>query len=448
MSKKNNIHVHIQSLGEVELKYISYGATRIFDKLLEDQIPDREFVIKVLFYQLVQPKIGFENFQKIPDEELEQLATAFIQNEDYTSKYFQDTGDLFKDFKQAIDIGNKKRSEEIRKSIEPIIKSTQASIRMFDRDFARIIQQSLVGTSYIQDSLRGLSAFSTAVSKQIADSQQMIALAVKPILEQYQSTAKILAESLRPQIEVWEKWSDQNKRIFESYSTYWADFQNKYNIAEAKAVEVLQKYKWFITPSMPFSIVFEIVTLDKKKGRQDKAVNKLFIQYFEADKWKNLEAMVASWENNPLFEKRHKILTDCLNTIKIVSGQNVNVANVVLPTLITQIDGVISDYLISKDISWEREYDDLVDRKTGIVKKVGRKSQLKKSKPKILTTPLDDLANDIFLNILFQRSQKGKPLATPFNFNRHKIIHGENKRYGRKDYLIRAFMVLDLLAHF
>ena len=73
---------------------------------------------------------------------------------------------------------------------------------------------------------------------------------------------------------------------------------------------------------------------------------------------------------------------------------------------------------------------------------------LSKSKPKVLTTQLDDLANDIFLNILFQRSQKGKPLATPFSFNRHKIIHGESIKYGRKDYLIRAFMVLDLLAHF
>jgi hypothetical protein len=132
--------------------------------------------------------------------------------------------------------------------------------------------------------------------------------------------------------------------------------------------------------------------------------------------------------------KRYKILTDSLDTVKAASKKGINEANVVLPTLITQIDGALTDYLNSKGLQWKSE--------------VGRKSQFKNAKPKVLTTPLDDLANDIFLNILFQKSLRGKPLVTPFNFNRHKIIHGENVRYGRKDYLVRAFMVLDLLSHF
>jgi hypothetical protein len=139
---------------------------------------------------------------------------------------------------------------------------------------------------------------------------------------------------------------------------------------------------------------------------------------------------------------------DCVVAVKMASKKGINEANVVLPTLITQIDGALTDYLNSKGLQWDSDYDDWVDTRTGKVRKVGRKTQFKNAKPKVLTTPLDDLANDIFLNILFQRSQKGKPLATPFNFNRHKIIHGESVRYGRKDYLIRAFMVLDLLAHF
>ena len=197
---------------------------------------------------------------------------------------------------------------------------------------------------------------------------------------------------------------------------------------------------------MPF--IFEVVKLDKKKGRQDKAVNGLFIKYFEAKNWQNLEGMVNDWKNKPLLKKRYKILADCVEVVKIASKKGVNGANVVLPTLITQIDGALTDYLNSKNIQWDCDYDDWIDRKTGKVKKIGRKTQFKNSKPKVLTTQLDDLANDIFLNILFQRSQKGKPLATPFSFNRHKIIHGESIKYGRKDYLIRAFMVLDLLAHF
>lgn len=115
-----------------------------------------------------------------------------------------------------------------------------------------------------------------------------------------------------------------------------------------------------------------------------------------------------------------------------------------LPTIIAQIDGFLTDYLDSKNISYDCAYDDFIQN--GKVKKIGRKSQFKKSSSKAFTSSLDDLANDIFLNILFQQSQKGKPLKTPFNFNRHKIMHGENVKYGRKDYLIRSFLLIDFLV--
>jgi len=440
----HNTKTKSETLGDVELKYVSYGDTIEFAKILQETTKDRDFVAKILFHQLVKPKISFGDFQKTSDVELETLAKAFVKNENHTFKYFQDTGDYFKDFKKALVVGHEKHIEELRKTFEPIIKSAQETLTAFSKNYASVIQQAIDGTSYIQESMRGLAQ----VAQQVSDTQRRLFESIKPAVEQYQATAKIIAESLRPQIDFWQKWTEQNKKVFDSFSKYWADFQKTYNIAEQKAVGVLQKYKWFITPSFPMPFIFEVVKLDKKKGRQDKAVNGLFIKYFEAKNWQNLEGMVNDWKNKPLLKKRYKILADCVEVVKIASKKDVNGANVVLPTLITQIDGALTDYLNSKNIQWDCDYDDWIDRKTGKVKKIGRKTQFKNSKPKVLTTQLDDLANDIFLNILFQRSQKGKPLATPFSFNRHKIIHGESIKYGRKDYLIRAFMVLDLLAHF
>lgn len=439
-----NTKTKSETLGDIELKYVSYGDTIEFVKILQEAPKDKDFVAKILFHQLVKPEISFGDFQKISDVELEALAKAFVKNENHTFKYFQDTGDYFKDFKQALVVGHEKHIEELRKTFEPIIKSAQETLTAFSKNYASVIQQAIDGTSYIQESMRGLAE----VAKQASDTQRRLFESIKPAVEQYQATAKIIAESLRPQIDFWQKWTEQNKRVFDSFSNYWADFQKTYNIAEQKAVGVLQKYKWFITPSFPMPFIFEVVKLDKKKGRQDKAVNGLFIKYFEAKNWQNLEGMVNDWKNKPLLKKRYKILADCVEVVKIASKKGVNEANVVLPTLITQIDGALTDYLNSKNIRWDCDYDDWIDGKTGKVKKIGRKTQFKNSKPKVLTTQLDDLANDIFLNILFQRSQKGKPLATPFSFNRHKIIHGESIKYGRKDYLIRAFMVLDLFAHF
>jgi hypothetical protein len=48
----------------------------------------------------------------------------------------------------------------------------------------------------------------------------------------------------------------------------------------------------------------------------------------------------------------------------------INVANVVLPTLITQIDGVLTDNLNSKGLQWDSDYDNRVDTKTGKVRSI------------------------------------------------------------------------------
>ena len=56
-----------------------------------------------------------------------------------------------------------------------------------------------------------------------------------------------------------------------------------------------------------------------------------------------------------------------------------------------------------------------------------------------------DAMNDIFLDVLFQHTRYGEDY-TSIHFSRHKILHGENKRYGRKDYVIRCFMILDFLS--
>jgi len=436
MPSGNNTKTKLESLGDVEFKYVSYRDTIEFADLSQKQLSDRRFVVQILFHQLIKPRIDVDNFQKLSDKELIELSRAFVKKENHIFKYFHDTGEFFKDFKRAIATGHEKDIEELKKSV-------QQTLSAFTKSYASVIQQAVDGTSYRRESLQALAS----VAKQIGNTQRRLAEFVNPGIEECQSIARIITASLRPQIDFWQQWTEQNKNIFDSFSHYWAESQQRYNIAEAKAVKVLRKYKWFITPSFPVPFIFEVVTLDRKKARQDKAVNKLFVEYFESNNWRNLEIMVSNWKNTPLLKKRHKILADCTEMAKSTSKKRINEANVVLPTLITQIDGVLSDYLNSKNISWHCDYDDRIDQKTGKVKKAGRKTQFKNTRSNILPTKLDDLANDIFLNILFQSSHKGKPLITPFNFNRHKIIHGESVKYGRKGYLIRAFMVLDFLAH-
>lgn len=213
----------------------------------------------------------------------------------------------------------------------------------------------------------------------------------------------------------------------------------RYEVAEEKSIVVLEKYKWLISPSLPINIIYNLMEISLKTGRQDSAVNNLFIKYFSANNWQNLQSMVVGW-NGLIGRDRMKILMDCVYILQNINDKKINQTNVILPTLIAQIDGILTDYLINKEIMWRVEYDDRG-------KLVGRKSQFKKYKIVILPDKFDDIAETVFLDILLQPSQKGKKLEKPFNFNRHKIMHGENKKYGRKNYLIRAFLVLDFLAN-
>lgn len=438
---KNKIRVKTTSLGDVELKYVSYGDTRDFAKLLTRKLSDRDFVIETLHHQFIKPKINLQDLKKLSDKELINIAKVFVKNEDYTFKYWCDSRDYFADFRNAVATQEEKHLKELEKTFEPMIRSAQETLKAFHKNYGLVIQQALDASSYIKDSLQEVSR----VAEQFRETRLELTKFLEPICRQCQSTARMISEFLKPHIDFWRKWTEQNKSALESIGRFWSDFQKRYKIAEKEAVQILQKYKWFISPSMPTDFIFDVVQAGKKKGRRDKAINKIFMNHYSNNNWQNLEAMVYDWKNKPLPKKRIKILLDCVQTVKIGSSNKINVANVVLPTLITQIDGVLTDYLDNKGIGWDCAYDDFLQK--GKVKKKGRKSQFQKNWTKTLSTKLDDLANDIFLNILFQRSQKGKPLKTPFNFNRHKIIHGENFKYGRKDYMIRAFLILDFLAH-
>jgi len=102
----------------------------------------------------------------------------------------------------------------------------------------------------------------------------------------------------------------------------------------------------------------------------------------------------------------------------------------VIPTLIAQIDGIRLEFMNRNGLSfWTKD-----------------KYWKQWFKGQTPNPNLLDLANDIFLNILFQRSDPGEPLGIPFTFSRHKIMHGEYLRYGRIDNTIRAFLILDFLA--
>ncbi len=256
---------------------------------------------------------------------------------------------------------------------------------------------------------------------------------IKKFIETMAKFQKDMQKTVVPTIvNIARFFTEQNKNI-EKFVDGIRKAALAYQIAEKEVVRILKKYKWFITPDMPISILNRIIEINSHGGNKYKRVNELFRSYFFNNNFNKLNKLITKWDAVPLFKKRMKILKDCICFITKNKNKKINTVNIVLPTLIVQIDGIINDYLVQRTGQTARTFS-------------GIKTAFKSNRPKVLTLQLDDLINVIILDIFLQASYKYVPLQNPYNFNRHKIIHGENTRYGRIDYLIKSFLILDLLS--
>ena len=191
---KNNTKLELEGFGMIELKYISIGDLGEF--------------LEIIYHQLINPKISMDEFSRVSDSDLIKISGAFIEkHRGYEFKYFNDTGDFFKDFLNALKIANEKQSEEFKKTLVPVIKSVQETLTAFNKDYGSLIQQTIGAVSYINKSLLGISN----IAEQFKDVQLKAAESLKPMIEGCQSFARIV-ESFRPQIDFWQKWTEQNSR--------------------------------------------------------------------------------------------------------------------------------------------------------------------------------------------------------------------------------------------
>jgi len=263
---------------------------------------------------------------------------------------------------------------------------------------------------------------------------------VKRISDTSQQFLSSLVEEVTPMLQAIEKidkWLTKNRYIFENIAKKAAEIAKAYDLSEKEVASILQKYKWFITPGMPLRFIGMLIEIDKVGKGAYKKINELFVSFFLDNNCKEIEIMVLDWVANNLFKKRIKIIKDCLFFVKDnINNGKINVTNVALPTLISQIDGIFSDYLVLKGVQISDIKGMSYERK---------KNEFDSRKSRVLTSRLDDLAKEIFRDIFYQQTFRIQD--NPFDFNRHKIMHGENARYGKKVYLVRAFLLLDYLFY-
>ena len=432
MFDSKRIKLESETLGSIELRHIRLGDLVFIEQNIDKIVDEKEFVCSLMHNQLYSPKLEYSGFTITSDNELKSIAREFIKENSHLFDHFKETSDaeFYVNFRNSIQKHQDEEKKKLEESLAPLGKTFDKFLKQYE---------PLIGRSLIQDSfISELSRSAAAISKQWRESVVGIAEALRPTIEQFAASASVIENLVKPQIELWQRWADQSKRLFENIRSQWDSFQTNYSISEVEAIRILKKYKWFVGPSLPIMFVIEVVRIGKKAGNRRREINSLFISYFCSDNYRKLEVLINGWKGNPLFKPRMKIFRDCVDGLR---GANAgcNPSNYVLPTLIAQIDGIQQEYMEKHGITLASKG----KWKDASGKEVEWKSWYKSQ---TVNQGMMDVANDIFLNILFQKSQRGKPLETPFTFNRHKILHGENISYGRIDNTLRAFLLLDFLA--
>ena len=261
------------------------------------------------------------------------------------------------------------------------------------------------------------------------------------------SQAAMILNAIQPQISFWNDWLNNNRQIFKFYedsNAFWKNVRKHYNISKKKALNCIKKYNWFISPSMDPSIVYNIVSVCKSDSKSKWGdINHVFYDYFLEDNCEKLNLFVDNWSSNPIFEGRMKIIRDCVEIIKN-HPKNVNFSNLVVPVLISQIDGIQMEFMNQRGLKVDKKK--VVCDFEGNRKKDEHGQNIKHRQYIRELTSNDeflDAMNDVFLDVLFQHTERGEDHKTSIKFSRHKIMHGEHFTYGRKYNAIRCFMILD-----
>lgn len=261
------------------------------------------------------------------------------------------------------------------------------------------------------------------------------------------SQAAMILNAIQPQISFWNDWLNNNRQIFKFYedsNAFWKNVRKHYNISKKKALTCIKKYNWFISPSMDPSIVYNIVSVCKSDSKSKWGdINHVFYDYFLEDNCEKLNLFVDNWSSNPIFEGRMKIIRDCVEIIKN-HPKNVNFSNLVVPVLISQIDGIQMEFMNQRGLKVDKKK--VVCDFEGNRKKDEHRQNIKHRQYIRELTSNDEFLNamnDVFLDVLFQHTERGEDHKTSIKFSRHKIMHGEHFTYGRKYNAIRCFMILD-----
>lgn len=218
------------------------------------------------------------------------------------------------------------------------------------------------------------------------------------------------------------------QELLDSMKEFWKFWDNR-------KAKICKKYGYFISPNTPKE--FEEYLLKVYDDRlSKKSIDKKVYEIYKKNNWKSLN-FHKKWKSNNHLAKRLPVIKDA---ISILRKSKKSPHRVILPLLISQINGILLDIAKNNNVSFDFKTNkgDLKSKEDGKI----RNDALGKIK-QITSDLQDEIAFHIIENILFGAAHTGKKAKigqvdkqnnkkyedledNKFNFSRHKILHGED----------------------
>lgn len=176
------------------------------------------------------------------------------------------------------------------------------------------------------------------------------------------------------------------------------------------------------------------------------ALEQFLVSYYTANNWAAVNALLDKWQAAPSLAPRVAIIEDCLKTVQLAQGKNLNIANVVIPTLIAQIDGMMADlYKLILGNAPMLPSNKKADKHEVVMELVSQ----------IVNVRAADMLHTVIIEGVFRhadaikksRAANDNQQSAEFNIFRHKIMHGDRDflNYGTTENLTRFFLYADFL---
>lgn len=409
---------HIPGLGTVELTTVTLGIIRhAYDIATEaEDKPDATaFANNIISGMLLTPSLTPEEVDQLPEETVSALAELAAEQSGLQDHY--------------ADISNTPPREKLFQAYQQWIhKLGERMVQAINQALAPIFDLSKQLAYQGQQFQESLSPITDTVAARLAEIGRTITIQN----QQFQEALSQIASITIPQ------YTELNRSLLR------LDQLIERQLTEAREASRLlggpiTEAGFWIPPSAPGGLLRELKSLTAEGNTTPYDVRSAIVVYYEADDFYALKAMVSGWSRNTYFHDRMHIIEDALDAH--MAGKY----TLSIPTLLPLVEGILTSIIgpRSRSEGMGRWVNDAFENMLGtFLREVCKDAVIAYITGYAIYRFVEHNTPEEYPKWLENNGLESKQ-----TLQRHAILHGWQTDYDSKENSLRAFFMLDVLAH-